>query len=151
MRLALSGVGNTPAHQYLITYFLIGIYNRFAKNKKYENYRVYPELNTENGKNPDLSVYIRKRTTNELIVVVEFCTNKTFDDDCDKVMKLLKSIGTIKEGYVFNSDTFLMYRIDKGTDKAPVKKKVLTDTIGAINFKIDKAVARAKADLIPPA
>ena len=149
MSRGLAGVGNSPAHQYLITYFLIGIHNRFANIKKYKNYRVYPELDTNNSKNPDLSIYIRKKPTNELIAVIEFCSSKTFGDDCVKVTNLLKSFPTIKEGYVFNTETFLMYKISRGANGEPLKTKVVTDTIEAIAYRIKDAVDQARADLQP--
>ena len=66
MSKGLAGVGNTPAHQYLITYFVLEIYRRFDKYKKYEDYRAYPEFDSEDNKNPDLSIYIRKKPTDEL-------------------------------------------------------------------------------------
>jgi hypothetical protein len=149
MSKGLAGVGNTPAHQYLITYFVLEIYRRFDKYKKYEDYRAYPEFDSEDNKNPDLSIYIRKKPTDELIVVIEFCTTKSFNKDVDKIIKQMQLISSIREGYIFNSDTFLMYKISRNKKGIPVKNSDTTDTIEAISFNIDKAVTRAKADLQP--
>lgn len=149
---ALSGVGNTPNHQFLISHLLIGINEKFKKDPtKFKNYRVVPEFDAPNGKNPDLSVYILAQPKRELVCVVEICRNYQTQTDAEKVTKMLLQTKTIKEGYVFDCDEFILYRVkplptEKGSKKV-LYEMVETEKINFINFSVKTPINKTKKDL----
>lgn len=149
---ALSGVGNTPSHQFLISHLLIGINDKFKKNPtKFKNYRVVPEFDAPNGKNPDLSVYILAQPKRELVCVVEICRNYQTQSNAEKVAKMLYQTKTIKEGYVFDCDNFVLYKINLLPAEKSSKKiqfeMVETEKINFINFSVKTPINKTKKDL----
>lgn len=147
MNLGLYGVNADFKHQYLVTCFIVELTARFDKFKTYKDYVAFPEYDMENGKNPDVSIYICKSKELTPIVVIEICRKNALKDDLEKVRNFLNEIPSLKEGYVLDWENFKLYIITRKADGTASEKRVTTDQIHAVSLPLKTVIERYKHDL----
>tara|TARA_A100000171_G_scaffold35638_3_gene34204 strand:+ start:6192 stop:6614 length:423 start_codon:yes stop_codon:yes gene_type:complete len=117
--MTLSGL-NDYRHQVLIARLVTSINNHFNSKKKYNKYIATPEtvvFREETKKIPDLLIWnFKKGLHNDPEIAIEVCWSKDVETDIEKLTKLFETVKTLKEGFVFDFENIIAYRIFRKKD-----------------------------------
>jgi|GEM_PF-940476 len=139
----LHGPGNDYRHQIIISLIIYELMKKFIETKKYRSFVVLPELSLKpnSEKIPDIAVWKTiKGIPKEPILLIEICITNKVKDDAKKLSDLMESIPSIKESFVIDKETMLIYKINRTKAKKPSmpKKDSKIDLLKVDLLKIKK-------------
>jgi hypothetical protein len=114
----LSGF-NLPEHQEVISNFIYYIRLHIENSGHEFEFYVAPELRIKNSSFnngsfiPDIVIKNEENTWNQPEIIIEVSRNRGYLADIKKVKRAIKTIRSLKEGFVFNYETGEGCRISK--------------------------------------
>jgi Uma2 family endonuclease len=124
--MALDGL-NDYRHQVFIARLVTALNNHFSSFKKYNKYIATPEtVVSRNDKKtiPDILVWNYEKGLHHFPeIAIEICKSEKVVDDIQKLSKLFESVESLKEGFVFDFEENIGYRIFRKADGKVSKSK----------------------------